>query len=55
MDQLIEKLFLVSLWTVQSEQRIVSLQNNEVVPTHVHRAMEALITLIMEVVGFSEY
>jgi hypothetical protein len=54
-DHLIEKLFIVSVWTVQTEQRINSMQNNEVVPTHVHHAIEALVTLKMEVVGFSEY
>lgn len=52
---LVEKLFIVSLWTLQSEQRINSMQKSEVVPTHRHHAMGALITLIMEVVGFSEY
>lgn len=55
MDHLIEKLFIVSVCTVQSEQKINSLQNNEVVPTHAHHAMEALVTLIMEVVVFCEY
>lgn len=54
-DHLIEKLFIVSLWTEQSEQRINSMQISEVVPTHMHHAIEALVTLIMEVVGFSEY
>lgn len=55
MDHLIEELFTVSLCTVQLEQIINSMQNNEVVPTHAHHAMEALVTLIMEAVGFSEY
>jgi len=54
-DHLIEKLFIVSVWTVQTEQRINSIQNNEVVPTHVHHAIKALVTLKMEVVGLSEY
>jgi len=54
-DHFIEKLFIVSLCTVQSEQRINSMQNNEVVLTHTYHVMEALVTMIMEEVGFSEY